>query len=97
MTSNSKILLAFLAGGAIGAGVALLTAPASGAETRKRIKETVDEAGKRVRESVEEAKLRLDEKTVGLQRAFTDRKEGLKNAYAAGKDAYNAATVRVAE
>lgn len=75
MTNNSKIMLAFLAGGAIGAGVALLTAPASGVETRKRIKESVDEA-----------KGRVTEKATELQRSFAERKEGLKAAYASGKE-----------
>lgn len=86
MTNTSKIMLAFLAGGAIGAGVALLTAPASGEETRKRIKESVDEA-----------KNRITEKASELQRTFTDRKEGLKAAYVAGKDAYLSTAERLAE
>lgn len=84
MTNNSKILLAFLAGGAISAGVALLTAPASGEETRKKIKESLDEA-----------KSRITDKASELQRTFTDRKEGLKAAYAAGKDAYLSTAERV--
>ncbi|OGQ59028.1 MAG: hypothetical protein A3J24_08435 [Deltaproteobacteria bacterium RIFCSPLOWO2_02_FULL_53_8] len=86
MTNNSKILLAFLAGGAIGAGVALLTAPTSGEETRKKIKESLDDA-----------KSRITEKASELQRTFTDRKEGLKAAYTAGKDAYLSTAERVGE
>lgn len=85
MTNNSKILLAFLAGGAIGAGVALLTAPTSGEETRKKMKGAFDEA-----------KGRISEKAAELQQTFADRKEGLKAAYVAGKDAFLSTTERVA-
>lgn len=85
MTNNSKLLLAFLAGGAIGAGVVLLTAPASGEETRKKIKE-----------SFNEAKTRISEKAEELQRTITEKKEGIKAAYVAGKDAYLSTAERVA-
>jgi len=34
---TNKVLIGFLCGAAVGAGIALLTAPASGEETRKRI------------------------------------------------------------
>jgi len=37
------ILLAFLLGGVVGAGLALLLAPLSGAETRKRIRDVAEE------------------------------------------------------
>ena len=45
MNSSKNVAIAFLIGGAIGAGVALLFAPASGIETRKRIKDGFDDAG----------------------------------------------------
>ncbi|MBI5562420.1 MAG: YtxH domain-containing protein [Deltaproteobacteria bacterium] len=86
MTTTTKVLTAFLAGGAIGAGAALLFAPYSGVETRKKIKESVDEAGKRA-----------GEKTAELRRSFTDRTEAVKAAYSAGKDAYCKTTERMAE
>ena len=40
-------LLALLVGGAIGAGLALIFAPDSGAATRQRIRDSVDGAGDR--------------------------------------------------
>lgn len=86
MTNTSKIMLAFLAGGAIGAGVALLTAPASGEETRRKMKESLDEA-----------KNRLTEKATELQRTFTEKKDGLKAAYAAGKETLLSTVERVGE
>ncbi|MEK7679480.1 MAG: YtxH domain-containing protein, partial [Deltaproteobacteria bacterium] len=42
--NRGNIVLAFLAGGAIGAGIALLFAPATGAEMRKRLKEGAHDA-----------------------------------------------------
>ena len=42
--NRGNMVLAFLAGGAIGAGLALLFAPATGAETRKRLKEGAHDA-----------------------------------------------------
>lgn len=64
MKQNS--VLTFLAGAALGAGLAILFAPRSGAETRRRIrervkrdydsvKERVNTAGQRIREEVSEA------------------------------------------
>lgn len=84
MTNTSKIMLAFLAGGAIGAGVALLTAPASGEETRRKMKDAFDEG-----------KNRLTEKATELQRTFNEKKEGLKAAYATGKETLLSTAERV--
>ena len=42
--STATVMLAFLAGAAVGAGVALLLAPRSGRETRDKIKDWIDEA-----------------------------------------------------
>ena len=42
-TDNSTKLLWFIAGGAIGAAIALLYAPASGAEMRRKLRRTAEE------------------------------------------------------
>lgn len=47
--------LVFLAGGIVGATIALLMAPCSGVETRRRIGETASRVGGRVRDDVEGA------------------------------------------
>jgi gas vesicle protein len=49
--SPGGIILAFLAGAVLGAGVALILAPASGQETREKIKD----AARRTREKIDEA------------------------------------------
>ncbi len=56
MSSERKgvaTLLGFLAGAAIGAGVALLFAPQSGKETRKKIKETSEKVAGDLKENYE--------------------------------------------
>ncbi len=82
-------LMYFLAGAAIGAGLALLFAPQSGEETRKKIKEFSGKVTGEVKEGYEkvssEAKKSIDqvkntaEKAVDHVKAFVaGAKEGLK-------------------
>jgi gas vesicle protein len=63
--NRSDALVAFLVGAAIGAGVALLLAPASGEETRKKLgegaKKLGDELDDRVRTAREDLKGRAGE------------------------------------
>ena len=51
--AGMKMFCSFLTGAAIGAGLALLFAPQSGKETRKKIKEFSDKVGDDVKENVE--------------------------------------------
>lgn len=64
MESDSRTglvaLFAFLIGGAVGAGVALLMAPQSGKKTRKQIMELVDD----VKEQAYEQAHKLKEKVL---------------------------------
>jgi len=54
--SAGSILLTFLMGAVVGAGVALLVAPKTGEETRKRIKELADDAKEKAEEYIEQVK-----------------------------------------
>lgn len=87
--------LAFLLGGVVGAGIALLYAPASGAETRKRIKEGVSGARDMAEEKLDEAKEKLDEVKETLaegagkvKKMFEDKKAEVTAAYEAGREAF---------
>jgi gas vesicle protein len=55
-SSAGKIVLSFLVGGLIGAGVALLTAPKTGEETRKVITELAEEVKEKAEDYIDQAK-----------------------------------------
>ncbi len=75
--STGSLFLAFILGGIIGAGIALLTAPRSGEETRKKIKEFSDELLEKAKETLESGK-----------EFVTDKKSAIKSALEAAKEAY---------
>ncbi len=86
--SSGSVLLSFLLGGMVGAGLALLLAPQSGQETRRRIKELAEDASDKtsdyyvhmkdkIRSSIEKGKDMLEEK-----------KSAVAAAVEAGKEAY---------
>ncbi len=77
---RSDSLIAFLLGAAVGAGVALLLAPQSGAETRKQIAEKTRKLGDE-----------LDHRVQGVKEEVKHRSGDLKQALSAGKDAYDRA------
>jgi gas vesicle protein len=72
-----SVLVPFLAGGLVGAGVALLLAPKSGWELRKDIKDIAASTGEKITETVEKGKELYVESTTAV-----------KNAIEAGKTAY---------
>jgi len=82
------VLLAFLAGGVVGAVVGLLLAPSSGAETRRKIKATSLDTKDKALEKVEVVK----SEAAGLVERGKDKVTGVKSqiqsAVEAGKDAY---------
>lgn len=72
-----SVLLSFLLGGAVGAGLALLLAPQSGPETRRKIKDFAEDMKERVGETVEKGK-----------DLFEQKKSVITTAIDAGKEAY---------
>ncbi len=75
--STGSVILSFLLGSAVGAGLALLFAPQSGYATRQKIKEFTDEMKDSLDETVEKGK--------GF---FEGKKSVIANAFEAGKKAY---------
>ena len=75
---SSGTMMAFVLGTAVGAGIALLLAPASGTETRRRLRETSRRWGTNVKEGVEHARDR-----------FGGLKEDARNAVNAGREAFD--------
>jgi len=83
-------LVCFVLGTAIGAGVALLLAPASGSETRRRIGETSRHFGSRVRNGVDQARGRLSGLKQDVEAAVASGRESFvreRDARAASLDA----------
>ena len=62
MENTGKIIAAFLAGAAAGASLGLLLAPDKGDETRKKVKETLDEWSEKAAEEYGKYKSQLVDK-----------------------------------
>lgn len=71
------MLVPFLAGGLVGAGVALLLAPKSGRELRKDISDLAASTGETIATTVDKGK-----------QLYMDSTAAVKNAIEAGKTAY---------
>jgi gas vesicle protein len=72
-----SMLVPFLAGGLVGAGIALLLAPKSGRELRNDIKDIAAGTGEKIITTVEKGKM-----------LYKDSTDAVKNAIEAGKTAY---------
>ncbi len=82
------ILLSFLLGGIVGAGIALLFAPQSGRETRHRIKELTEDVKEKAKEYVEEVKEKVST-GIGKGKEFLEEKKSIiKSSIEAGQEAY---------
>ena len=85
---KSSSLLAFLLGGAAGAAIALLFAPATGKETREKLREGMDEAGEWTKDRFEDARESMDFGAEKVRDIMGGRKDDLRAAYRAGKDVF---------
>ena len=75
-------LLAFLLGAAVGAGIALLLAPASGEETRKKLGDTARRVG-----------LDVGDRVASTGEDLAHHAEDVRTAVSAGRDAYARARI----
>ncbi|HLC25581.1 MAG TPA: YtxH domain-containing protein [bacterium] len=75
--STGAIALAFLVGGVIGAGISLLLAPASGKESREKIKDLAEEAVEKGKNFVETRKEILEKAVLAGREAMEKEKERL--------------------
>jgi len=83
--NTSNVLVALLLGAVAGSVTALLLAPASGAETRKKIKATLRRGKEKVLDEVESAKDYAE-----------SHRDALKEAMIGGKEAYQKSMKRSA-
>lgn len=86
--SAGMVLLSFLLGGVVGAGVALLLAPKSGRETRQRIMELADDVRDRAEDYYEHAKSGVSSTLDKGKDFFQEKKSIITTAVEAGKEAY---------
>jgi len=101
-SSNPAVWFAgMMIGGLVGAGVALLTAPRSGEETRTMIRqksielkdraaETIEETRARAGELAQTGKDRVAEMTKRGQEAIAERSNGVKKAFSGLKEGIGA-------
>ncbi len=95
--STGTIMLAFVVGGVVGAGVALLTAPQSGRETREKILDMADDAKDKIRSLTEDAKEKIRDTYRHGKEAVVERKSMIATAIDAGKKAMEEEKHRMAE
>lgn len=77
LTSERSVLVPFLVGGVVGAGIALLLAPKSGKEMRKQIKDLASDAKESVTSTIQKGRDLYDQSRAAIT-----------NAVEAGKEAY---------
>jgi gas vesicle protein len=86
--SSGSVLLAFILGGMVGAGVALLIAPQSGVETRRKIKDLADEVKEKATDYASTAKEKVTETVDKAKDLYEEKKSAVTAAVEAGKEAY---------
>jgi gas vesicle protein len=86
--SAGSVLLSFLLGGVVGAGLALLFAPQSGLETRQKIKDLTDDVKDKTTEYVKQAREKAASVVDDGKGYYDEKKSILKSAVEAGKEAY---------
>jgi len=85
---TGALLLSFLLGGMVGAGVALLVAPQSGADTRRKLHELAENAKGKATDYVTHTKETIASKLDKGKEIYEGRKSAISAAIEAGKQAY---------
>ncbi len=85
--SVGTILISFLAGAAVGSGLALLFAPKSGREMREQIKDLSDDAVGKIREYARDAQEKIRSTYEEGKELVKEKKTIISSAIEAGKEA----------
>ena len=86
--SAGCVLLSFVVGGLLGAGVALLVAPKSGRETRQQLKELAEDVKEKAEGYIEQMKEQVSTVVEKGKDIIEEQKSILVSAVEAGKEAY---------
>ena len=95
--SASGMFLSFLLGGIVGASLALLLAPQSGRETRRRIKEFAEDIKDKTKEYAEDVKERVTSTVEKGKEFLEEKKSAISTAVEAGREAYEKEKERLAK
>ncbi len=85
--SAGVVLLSFLTGAAVGAGIALLYAPKSGSEMRATIADFTDDAVGKIKDYTKEAQDKIKSAVEEGKGAIAEKKSILASAIEAGREA----------
>lgn len=94
--STGSIILAFVAGGVVGAGIALLTAPQSGKETREKIKDLAEDAAEKIKAVSDDARLKVSDALRHGRDMVSEKRHIVTTAIDAGKKAMEEERQRLA-
>ncbi len=86
-TSVSTIFISFLAGAAVGSGLALLFAPKSGKEMREQIRDLTDDAVDKIKEYSKDAQEKIKSTYEEGKDLVKQKKSIISSAIDAGKEA----------
>jgi gas vesicle protein len=87
--NTGTLILSFLLGGIVGAGMALLFAPKSGLETRQKIKDLAEDVKEKAKDYVDDVKDKVTSKIEKSKELYGEKKSILTSAIEAGKEAYD--------
>ncbi len=93
----STIVISFLAGAAIGSGLALLFAPKTGREMREQIKDMTDDAVDRIRDYAKDAQEKILSTYETGKDLVKEKKSIISSAIEAGKEAMEKERERISE
>ena len=85
--SAGTVLVSFVAGAALGAGLALLYAPKSGSEMRNTLSDLADDAVDRIKEYTREAQEKIKCAIEDGKETVAEKKSILSSAIEAGREA----------
>ncbi|MDU0459699.1 MAG: YtxH domain-containing protein [Geobacteraceae bacterium] len=85
--SAGTVLVSFVAGAAIGAGLALLYAPKSGREMRENIADLTEDAVDKIKEYAKEAQEKIKTAIEDGKETIVEKKSILASAIEAGREA----------
>lgn len=96
-TSLASVVVSFLAGAAIGSGLALLFAPKTGREVREQIKDLTEDAVDRIKDYARDAQDKIKTAYESGREAVMEKKSILNSAIEAGKEAMEKEKERLSE